>query len=244
MSGSVNVEMEDVLSSIRRLVSSEERPKAGPATPDARPRAAGAGRLVLTPSLRVDDKAVGGGAHSGPEFSDPEFKHTERPDAPRAKPRAVAGEVAQTRHATADQSALKARVAELEEVVARQGDAWDPDGAPGDANSGSPVDPLPWEDDAAPAGADEGRAASAREKTAWNLRAYAVSQEVSPDEARDSKEVLTASDDPLDEDALRDLVAEIVRQELQGALGERITRNVRKLVRREIQRALASQDLQ
>ena len=46
----------------------------------------------------------------------------------------------------------------------------------------------------------------------------------------------------LDEEALRDLVAEIVRQELQGALGERITRNVRKLVRREIHRALTSQD--
>ncbi|MDX2482622.1 MAG: hypothetical protein QNK42_03070 [Pseudodonghicola sp.] len=56
-------------------------------------------------------------------------------------------------------------------------------------------------------------------------------------------------DDPLsdesviDEDSLRELVAEIVRQELQGALGERITRNVRKLVRREIHRALAAQDL-
>ncbi|HHN72645.1 MAG TPA: hypothetical protein ENK13_01020, partial [Thermopetrobacter sp.] len=47
----------------------------------------------------------------------------------------------------------------------------------------------------------------------------------------------------LDEDSLRELVAEIVRQELQGALGERITRNVRKLVRREIHRALAALDL-
>ncbi len=47
----------------------------------------------------------------------------------------------------------------------------------------------------------------------------------------------------IDEDALRDLVAQIVREELQGALGERITRNVRKLVRREIHRALTAQDL-
>lgn len=47
----------------------------------------------------------------------------------------------------------------------------------------------------------------------------------------------------LDEDALRDMVGEIVRSELQGALGERITRNVRKLVRREIHRALTTQDL-
>ncbi|MBJ3761793.1 hypothetical protein ILP92_03400 [Maribius pontilimi] len=48
----------------------------------------------------------------------------------------------------------------------------------------------------------------------------------------------------LDEAALRDLVAEIVRSELQGALGERITRNVRKLVRREIMRAITVRDLQ
>ncbi|HKL69191.1 hypothetical protein [Salibaculum sp.] len=46
----------------------------------------------------------------------------------------------------------------------------------------------------------------------------------------------------LDAAALRALVAEIVREELQGALGERITRNVRKLVRREIYRILSSQD--
>lgn len=47
----------------------------------------------------------------------------------------------------------------------------------------------------------------------------------------------------LDEEMLRDMVSDIVRQELQGALGERITRNVRKLVRREIHRALASREL-
>jgi hypothetical protein len=47
----------------------------------------------------------------------------------------------------------------------------------------------------------------------------------------------------LDEEMLRELVGEIVRQELQGPLGERITRNVRKLVRREINRAFASRSL-
>lgn len=51
------------------------------------------------------------------------------------------------------------------------------------------------------------------------------------------------AEDFLDEASLRELVADIVREELQGALGERITRNVRKLVRREIQRALTAQDL-
>jgi hypothetical protein len=48
----------------------------------------------------------------------------------------------------------------------------------------------------------------------------------------------------VDEEALRVLVTQIVHQELQGALGERITRNVRNLVRREIHRALTSQGLE
>ena len=48
----------------------------------------------------------------------------------------------------------------------------------------------------------------------------------------------------IDEDMLRDLVAEIVRQELTGAMGERITRNVRKLVRREIHRALVAREFE
>lgn len=47
----------------------------------------------------------------------------------------------------------------------------------------------------------------------------------------------------LDDAALRALVSDIVREELQGVLGERITRNVRKLVRREIHRLMLSQDL-
>lgn len=48
----------------------------------------------------------------------------------------------------------------------------------------------------------------------------------------------------LDEDTLRDLVSQMVREELQGELGDRITRNVRKLVRREIQRAIASREFE
>lgn len=47
----------------------------------------------------------------------------------------------------------------------------------------------------------------------------------------------------LDEEALRDLVRELIVEELQGPLGERITRNIRKLVRAEIARALAADQL-
>ncbi|MCT4556502.1 MAG: hypothetical protein N4A61_00435 [Pelagimonas sp.] len=45
-----------------------------------------------------------------------------------------------------------------------------------------------------------------------------------------------------DETMLRDLVARLVKEELHGALGERITRNVRKLVRREVHRQLTARD--
>ncbi len=48
----------------------------------------------------------------------------------------------------------------------------------------------------------------------------------------------------MDEEALRDMVSQLVRDELQGVLGERITRNVRRLVRREIQRAIAMRELE
>jgi hypothetical protein len=47
-----------------------------------------------------------------------------------------------------------------------------------------------------------------------------------------------------DAEMLQDLVRDIIREELQGALGERITRNVRKLVRAEIARALAVRDFE
>ena len=73
----------------------------------------------------------------------------------------------------------------------------------------------------------------------------AVDEEELVDDVAQTLGVFGAEDDSfLDEEALRELITEIVRQELQGTLGERITRNVRKLVRREIQRAMTVQDLQ
>jgi len=48
----------------------------------------------------------------------------------------------------------------------------------------------------------------------------------------------------LDESELILMVRRVIREELQNVLGERITRNVRKLVRAEINRALTSQTLE
>ena len=63
-------------------------------------------------------------------------------------------------------------------------------------------------------------------------------QPASVAETEDTQPDAAEGDWVMDEDMLRAVVAEIVREELQGPLGERITRNVRKLVRREIYRIL------
>lgn len=47
-----------------------------------------------------------------------------------------------------------------------------------------------------------------------------------------------------DEDQLRAMVQTIFREEMAGPMGERITRNIRKLVRAEVGRMLAAQDLE
>lgn len=266
------VEIEDVLSSIRRLVSSDERPK--PAEPGAVASPVEKDRLVLTPALRIDDAAQDPRLHvpgqddhmdevdaatqpSGDEDADVQSAASvDEPDTSFTSGR--------SRDAKAE---LKARVAELEEVVSRQGDQWEPDGTTTSANSGSPVASLPWEDyvtdaqeeahqdaaEAAPNPTPEFHHSKPTEQ-AVNAQAGADSsadlsagaENSNPDEAQgdSARDFPATKDEFLDEEALRDLVADIVRQELQGALGERITRNVRKLVRREIHRALASQELQ
>ncbi|WP_299424130.1 hypothetical protein [uncultured Shimia sp.] len=77
------------------------------------------------------------------------------------------------------------------------------------------------------------------------LRATMPDEIASAGDVVDAEALSDAMEDAaeIDEAMLREMVADIVRQELQGALGERITRNVRKLVRREIHRALAAHDL-
>ncbi|WP_128253898.1 hypothetical protein [Falsirhodobacter deserti] len=48
---------------------------------------------------------------------------------------------------------------------------------------------------------------------------------------------------PIDEDVLQELVRELLTEELQGQVGERMTRNIRKMIRAEINQALAEQRL-
>ncbi|MFY9240374.1 MAG: hypothetical protein WAO78_16155 [Roseovarius sp.] len=231
-----NVEIEDVLSSIRRLVSNEERPrKAQDDAPakDEEKAEPEADKLVLTPFFRVDDNEDTQQKDTQPE--DAELDDTQSDDT---------------------QSAVTEAEDDAPATVDVQIDTTD------DAYFGGPGAAVPWEDyepdaDGANSDDDSAEAKPADPEPAPKLREVTppapvddIPENFVAEEPRQTDEetsfdagLLGEADDILDEDALRDLVADIVRQELQGALGERITRNVRKLVRREIARALASQDL-
>ena len=45
----------------------------------------------------------------------------------------------------------------------------------------------------------------------------------------------------LDEATLREIVRDVLREELQGPMGTRVTRNLRRLIRAEVARAMAEQ---
>ncbi|MGX0977315.1 hypothetical protein ACSSVY_003043 [Roseovarius sp. MBR-51] len=281
-----NVEIEDVLSSIRRLVSNtqSDRSTETKAVPHE-VSDAGAERLVLTPSLRVDGTR---GADTAPDvaeappaeetLSDPmdiwesgpypetpgqdslsEDATTEDPEPENQEPDALEAEQPET-EAQGEfeaepqrdvQSELGTQAAEFEALVAGRDDQWEPDGASGDDYAGGPVSAISWteavepseedEDSADPDWAEADDLASERHTQNWQ-DAEDAQESAEQSSGAGRTDALFMDDAVLDEDALRDLVAEIVRQELQGALGERITRNVRKLVRREIHRALTSQD--
>ncbi|MEO1239824.1 MAG: hypothetical protein AAFW64_09280 [Pseudomonadota bacterium] len=210
---------DDILSSVRRIVSTELDAASDTA----------AGKLLLTPALRVPSDEAG----------------------------PTAGAPAR------DYPTLEDRIADLEAAVGADQAEWEPDGSedqtqhkpdgvvlpirPEDPQETAPMPDL--EDAAFEDAMDE----AAEEKTAPAPANLSEPREpVSPPLATfrhrggaASIDNVLAEDEPaiLDESGLRDLVAEIVREELQGGLGERITRNVRKLVRAEIQRAFAARDL-
>lgn len=260
-----NVEIEDVLSSIRRLVSNGQSERATDVT--ATPAGGidpGADRLVLTPSLRVDGTLRTKPATGREEPHQPEDVSSDlgrdseaESDLNEEQPDETAPEDLETEQpedeflSEHDTSSLTTQAAEFEVLVAGRDDQWEPDGASDDDYAGGPVSALDWPADDEPSEEDEVSAdpdweeadelASERHVRSWqdkdDARGSAAQES---DTGRDTS--LLTDDAVLDEDALRDLVSEIVRQELQGALGERITRNVRKLVRREIHRALTSQD--
>ena len=281
-----NAEVEDVLSSIRRLVSDEKPAES------AQPAQAMPDRLVLTPSLRIDDtepSAETGDAeetafedeaaaepaedsdadrtltdflfeHRAVSSSD-DAEHVDETDMDEAEEavnwREDAAEIDEAHGADAffehepenhdavevdaddpqqpaetpsDERTLSDKIAALETLVGGRTDEWEPDDPGADAYAGTEAPTLAWED------------AEMEDVDAFDDRSD--DQPADDDDDDLDTQIFASDEDVLDEEALRDLVADIVREELQGALGERITRNVRKLVRREIHRALAAQELE
>lgn len=276
-----NLEIEDVLSSIRRLVSQEatlpyrrlmadSEPQPAQDAPEEAeaPAPAAAECLVLTPALRI---AV---------------LEARVQDAPRQAPPQPATDLG------AELSRLEDTIAELEAAVADSGDEFEPEeGESLEFGEDEGFEPLPESFEEMVADAQEVPGADATGSPRAEDPEYAGFEAPGPDggaAAPDAGFVHTASPAPhveapvsgpsrlhlaqpdarvsrpvihraapvaappadtgsrdlagLDEAALEALVADIIRKELQGRLGERITRSVRKLVRQEINRALTSQD--
>jgi cell pole-organizing protein PopZ len=279
-------EIEDVLTSIRRLVSHEA----------ARPSQ---GKLVLTPALRVAAPADGAGMRAGAGYVE---KRPANSQASSAGQGPGTGEhrlhevngVAQSRHdAGANASATaranggarpggsvarnEARIAPRDELEAlvRQivASTQEPPEPGGEVDPVPPtvappptavVDVAPADTQCAPDDALESHLAALEASIRQSEQAIlgvsgpgvqpaatmSHTAQVNGDASARGHAMPPAGTgaDPvpgsdvidIDEAGLRAMVAEILREELQGALGERITRNIRKLVRTEVARALAS----
>lgn len=245
-----SVEIEDVLSSIRRLVSEDLRPATGRAPVDATVSAvAESAKLILTPALRV----VQGDAAA--PVTSPEPAVAAEQSAPVKDPDWMPEDEAAFIAVTDEQAqsgewAIPADVAALGEVFV----------APSVEDTQTDA-PQPWDGDDTAQAADwqlepvhEARAEASQDRpapdAAWIDAAEAevlrqLSEDVPPKaEAAFDDSAPLGQDVVFDEQVLRDLVRDILREELQGALGERITRNVRKLVRAEIARAMALRDFE
>ncbi|SIT10581.1 hypothetical protein SAMN05421759_11639 [Roseivivax lentus] len=193
----------------------------------------------------AQETATAGHADS-PEDADPHHARddAETPEAdaaplvwPRRTQRmdAAAQEAGMDRAAPpSDGMSLEQKIAELEAMISgSSSEEWDDEREGQGGNAGYAqrfLNTLEWEDAPRPEAIFQTRRAGELSRMAEDL------------EEEELDETPASPTAGLDEEALRALVVGIVRSELQGALGERITRNVRKLVRREIQRALMSQN--
>lgn len=222
-------DIDELVSSVRDFVSHKEPPRT-------RSRIL-LDRLILTPEQRVhEDETVKTPINAAFENVAPKVGVRRLPPVKRF-----------------DKSGLEATIAELEAAVTTQFDDWE-------ADEGESFGKDAWAESAFPtatndsdeAGQEPGQAAdpgalddadgpqlAGGRKTAELALNDAIADLSGLDQG-----VMTASVmNGFDEAALRSLVAQIVHEELGGELGERITRNVRKMVRREINRVLTSREL-
>ncbi len=222
-----NAEIEDVLSSIRRLIS--ENPGSGSREAGGQP---GHDKLVLTPAFRVLDGEAATPAPEDREQDSPleKAEQVTAPETPEQEP--------------ASRSTLEQRIAELEAAIGESFEEWEPDGSEAPEEGGAPiilhrVPSEPAQDSPEPFEQSQDRAP---EPPAAGLVLEA--EEVPEEQAEEMAEPPAGDDMILDEDALRDLVSELVREQLQGQIGEKITRSIRRMVRREIRLALSVRDME
>ncbi|QCO54910.1 hypothetical protein EOK75_03385 [Pseudorhodobacter turbinis] len=208
-------EIEDVLSSIRRLVTEDLRPAAP--SPSEEP----VGKLLLTPALRV--------------VSGEPVEPSRQPARPKAK--SPAAEEPQTQ-AQADMARV---LSEIRAAVAGTHQEWEPE------NGDGPMAPVSWQ---APEWVPEaevvppkGDGRRATEKEIADAAEAAAVAEITARMAAEAAPADAGQLGGIDDKVLRDLVRDLIREELSGSLGERITRNVRKLVRAEINRAITARNL-
>jgi hypothetical protein len=241
-------EIEDVVSSVRRLVSNEQRPRNVS-------RDVNADRLLLTPALRV----VSDSAPAAPLILDSPLVETVT--APETEVEPAANDAVELVEAEwEDELWIEPGVTSLGEVALGAEEAEvliAPPEEPLLSQAGQGDDyPEPWAQIEAawverrpthPPKADHvTEAYEAFEAEEYEPETPTIEPDDKASTQRISTEILDADGTPLavlDESALQEIVRLIIREELQGSLGERITRSVRKLVRAEINRALVERDL-
>lgn len=277
-----NVEIEDVLSSIRRLVAEGNKSQTHAKMVDEGKKQASktAERFVLTPALRIADTPEDEAAAVQVEEAEPILNaesaaHASNFTAPAIEP-LILEPAAKLDSAKvhdnmtpSERESLEATIAELEAAMSFQPDAeWEPDGSETQLTSGLAEafaaldEEIEDAEEVAPQAEPE-RVVHLRPEWVEPTFRHVPNVEIDAedDEDTDYGDDMRESDDDgmpipddldetlaayiaggssLDRAEIRQLVVEVVRQELQGELGERITRNVRKLVRREIHRATNS----
>lgn len=267
-------EIEDVLSSIRKLVShAPERPDGAASGHDRAAPAAdkASGTLVLTSALRVAEAPVtalddlprssdmvaaqktqnsdatgqdSGGADQQPPAPLPSTEDGGAfadPVPGGANMRAAPEAVRSTAYPGSDAAPLQADSAD----APPQQQSSVPE-MPAPASADSPVAGAPGSDDmleATLARLERALSAPLQAGQGSGAPVAAASGGTEADQGGDARAPGTGDDPVIDEAMLYQIVAHIVRQELQGELGEKITRNIRKLVRAEVARELHLRNL-
>lgn len=248
-------EIEDVVSSVRRLVSADPRPKT-------LPRDSVEDRLVLTSALRIvaegtgdpvpfklatrvkeEDPAPSIPTHVFDASPGQEAVDQAQPPEPQwedalwAEPEPPLAELA----LGAEEAEVVAEVAPTQ--LARDMAALDQGVTDSAMMEGPPETESPWAEvgedwlDDAPPSAPAERPMDVAETPSARPDMLKLSAQ---DRLTDGEgNPLTV----LDEAALQKIIRQLIRDELKGVLGERITHSVRKLVRAEINRALAAHAL-